>query len=42
MFGAATPQFFAGYRTDLTVTGGTTNRTEWAVSFTALRDVVRV
>lgn len=41
MFGTSAPKFFARYRTDLTVTGSATNRTEWAVSFTALRDVIR-
>jgi AcrR family transcriptional regulator len=41
IFGAASPAAVAGYRTDLTSTGGATDRAEWASSFDALRNVVR-
>jgi AcrR family transcriptional regulator len=41
IFGAASPASVAGYRTDLTSTGGATDRAEWAASFDALRNVVR-
>lgn len=41
IFGAASPASVAGYRTDLTSTGGATDRAEWASSFDALRNVVR-
>jgi AcrR family transcriptional regulator len=41
IFGAASPASIAGSRTDLTSTGGATNRAEWASSFDALRNAVR-
>ncbi|MET0474773.1 MAG: TetR/AcrR family transcriptional regulator [Mycobacterium sp.] len=41
IFGAAAPASIAGSRTDLTSTGGATDRAEWAASFEALRNVVR-
>jgi AcrR family transcriptional regulator len=41
IFGAASPASVAGFRTDVTSTGSATDRTEWASSFDALRDVVR-
>ena len=37
IFGAASPASVAGFRTDLTSTGGATDRAEWAASFDALR-----
>jgi AcrR family transcriptional regulator len=40
MFGTSAPKFLAATRTDLTLTRSPINRTEWAVSFTALRDAV--
>lgn len=41
IFGAASPASVAGFRTDVTSTGSATDRTEWAASFDALRNVVR-
>ena len=41
IFGAGSPASVAGHRTDLTSTGGATERAEWAVSFDALRNAVR-
>jgi AcrR family transcriptional regulator len=41
IFGATSPASVAGYRTDVTSIGGATDRTEWAASFDALRNVVR-
>ena len=41
IFGTASPTSITGYRTDLTETGNPTDRAEWAVSFEALRNVVR-
>jgi AcrR family transcriptional regulator len=41
IFGAGSPASVAGHRTDLTSSGGATERTEWAASFEALRNAVR-
>jgi AcrR family transcriptional regulator len=41
IFGATSPASVVGYRTDVTSTGNATDRTEWASSFDALRNVVR-
>ena len=41
IFGAASPASVAGHRTDVTSTGGATDRAEWAASFEALRNTVR-
>ena len=41
IFGAASPATVTGHRTDLTSTGGATQRGEWAASFQALRTAVR-
>ena len=41
IFGASSPSSVAAYRTDLTSTGGATDRTEWAASFEALCNSVR-
>ena len=41
IFGAASPASVTGARTDLTSAEGATDRAEWAVSFEALRKVVR-
>src|SRR6185312_6747466 len=41
IFGTSSPASIAGYRTDLTVTGTATERSEWGVSFKALRNLVR-
>jgi AcrR family transcriptional regulator len=41
IFGAGSPASVAGHRTDLTSTGGATERAEWAASFDALRNAVR-
>lgn len=41
IFGISSPASITGYRADLTVTGSATNRSEWAASFDALRNVVR-
>lgn len=41
IFGTAAPATVAGHRTDVTSTGGVTNRAEWAESFEALRTAVR-
>jgi AcrR family transcriptional regulator len=41
IFGTSSPVSITGYRTDLTVTGSATNRADWAVSFEALRSIVR-
>lgn len=41
IFGISSPASITGYRADITVTGSATNRSEWAASFDALRNVVR-
>ncbi|MCH9710359.1 MAG: TetR/AcrR family transcriptional regulator [Actinomycetia bacterium] len=41
IFGTSPPASIAAYRTDLTVTGSATNRSDWATSFGALRSAVR-
>ncbi len=41
IFGTSSPTSITANRTDLTVTGSATTRAEWAVSFDALRNVVR-
>ena len=41
IFGAASPASVAVHRTDLTDDGAVTDRTEWASSFDALRNVVQ-
>jgi AcrR family transcriptional regulator len=40
MFGTTAPASIARFRTDLTVTGSASNRTEWALSFRALHRAV--
>ena len=41
IFGAPPPSSLIGYRTDLTVTGNSSGRSEWPASFDALRKMVR-
>ncbi|ADT98206.1 TetR/AcrR family transcriptional regulator [Mycolicibacterium gilvum] len=40
IFGAASPESIARFRTDITETGSATNRAEWAASFGALHGAV--